>query len=214
MATNLEDSLGLWLRDNTGYTVLARGTTVPTDATAGYAVGCIFMDTDATTPGNQLFINQGTATSCSFRGLATVVGGVVTLASGTAITPAVHSGRTLLMTGTGSALTQTLPAATGAGSTYTFVVGAVNTSNHLISCLSAGAVMYGNVWANSTGDSPDLGQPWPTAVDSNTITLNGTTTGGSAIGDQIIVRDIATNKYQVLGFTTCTSTEATPFSTV
>lgn len=49
-----------------GPKVMARGATVPTDATAGYAPGCIFIQTDggaATT----LYINEGTLASCDFN---------------------------------------------------------------------------------------------------------------------------------------------------
>ncbi len=135
----------------------------------------------------------------------------IALTGSTTITKALHDGEILLMTGTGAAYTQTLPAATGSGARFRFVVGAVNTSNHLIK-VTGDDVMYGNIHTNSTGDTPDLAQPWPTAVDSDTITLNGTTTGGQAIGDVIDLIDIATDKWMVLGFTTTSGAEATPFS--
>jgi len=44
----------------------ARGTTVPTDASAGYAIGCIFIDTSAGV-GVTFYINEGSATSCDFN---------------------------------------------------------------------------------------------------------------------------------------------------
>ncbi len=68
MATNLEDQLGLWLKDNQGLAVLGRGTTVPTDATSGYATGCIFMDTDGGV-GTSFYINEGTSSSCDFNAM-------------------------------------------------------------------------------------------------------------------------------------------------
>lgn len=136
---------------------------------------------------------------------------LVSLAVSTTLEQAIHEGRILMLNGTGAAFTQTLPAATGSGAKYTFIVGAVNTSNHLIK-VTGNDVMYGNVITNSTTDTPDLAQPWPTAVDSDTITLNGTTTGGQAIGDIIELIDIATDKWFVLGITTTSGTEATPFS--
>ena len=46
----------------------------------------------------------------------------------------------------------------------------------------------------------------------DTITLDGTTTGGAAIGDYIELMDIAANQYVVRGNLTATGTEATPFS--
>ena len=136
---------------------------------------------------------------------------VVTLAGSTAITEALHDGKILLMTGTGAAKTQVLPAASGSGAHFRFVVGAVNTSNHIIEVTTTD-VMYGQIISCSTGDSPDLAQPWITAADSDRITLDGTTTGGVAVGDMIELIDIAAAKWLVLGHTTCSGTEATPFS--
>lgn len=137
---------------------------------------------------------------------------ITALAASTTLTAASHAGRLLLLTGTGAALTQTLPAATATGNRYLFVVGAVNTSNHVIT-VPSGALLYGNIITNSTGDTPDLAQPWPAdQSDDRTITLNGTTTGGQAIGDWVELIDFATNKYLVRGVTTTSGTEATPFS--
>ena len=48
---------------------IASGITVPTDATLGYATGCIFQHTDGTT-GTALYINEGTYTSCLFAAVA------------------------------------------------------------------------------------------------------------------------------------------------
>lgn len=139
---------------------------------------------------------------------------VVVLTATTAITLASHEGKTCLMSEAGgnALATFTLPAATGTGGRYRFVVGEVNTSNYVIKVADATDIMYGNVITNSAGDTPDLAQPWPTAADSDTITLNGTTTGGAAIGDFIELEDVATNVWAVYGVTTSSGTEATPFS--
>lgn len=51
---------------NSGGCMEAYGTTVPTDATAGYATGCRFIHTDGTR-GTALYINEGSATSCDFN---------------------------------------------------------------------------------------------------------------------------------------------------
>jgi len=150
------------------------------------------------------------ASAAELDRVADVSARMVTLATSTTIAQATHEGKTCLLTGTGAAYTQTLPAATGTGAKYRFVVGAVNTSNHVVATQAADK-LYGNVITNSTGDTPDLGQPWP-AGGADTITLNGTTTGGQAVGDVIEVQDIATNKWQVTGVTTTSGTEATPFS--
>jgi hypothetical protein len=45
------------------------GTTVPTDATDGFAIGCTFRKVDGGA-GTALYVNEGTAGSCDFNALA------------------------------------------------------------------------------------------------------------------------------------------------
>ena len=52
---------------------------------------------------------------------------------------------------------------------------------------------------------------WPSAADSDTITLNGTTTGGIA-GDYFEIIDIATGIFFIKALSKSTGTAATPFS--
>jgi len=151
------------------------------------------------------------ATAAELNNACDVSARMVAIDVSTSIVQATHEGKTLLMGGAGSARTHTLPAATGSGACYRFVVGAVNTSNYLIK-VTGNDVMHGNIITNSTGDTPDLAHPWPTANDSDTITLNGTTTGGAAIGDFIQLQDVAADKWAVFGVTSSSGTEATPFS--
>lgn len=53
-------------RDANGNVLLATGATVPTAATAGYAKGAKFIDTDVATGYNGSYINVGTSSSCTF----------------------------------------------------------------------------------------------------------------------------------------------------
>ncbi len=46
--------------------LVAGGTTVPTDATAGYAVNCLFINQSGATTVTRLYVNVGTAASCNF----------------------------------------------------------------------------------------------------------------------------------------------------
>ena len=55
--------------------LLAEGTTVPTDATTGYAPGCLFFDVNASA-GSQLYVNEGTNASCDFNAIQTATSGV------------------------------------------------------------------------------------------------------------------------------------------
>lgn len=92
--SNFFNDQGIGLTDPDGNAVLARGTTVPTLATAGYAVGAQFLKTngsDSTT----LYVNRGTAASCDFQPLSRVAPEAVTatadgLTTGQISTAATH----------------------------------------------------------------------------------------------------------------------------
>lgn len=135
----------------------------------------------------------------------------VTLTANTTLTAATHAGRILLLgeVGGDAALTATLPAATGSGARFRFIVSVVNTSNYLIKVVG-NDTMDGSII--SSQDAADTTVSWETAADSDTITLDGTTTGGAAIGDWIELVDIAADQWAVSGQTTSSGTEATPFS--
>ena len=140
---------------------------------------------------------------------------LVTLVEDTTITNALHAGRILLMgeVGGDASATFTLPAATGTGAEFKFIVSVVNTSNYVIQ-VTGNDTIDGSVVV--TNDSTDGGTAslisWPTVAASDTITLNGTTTGGVNIGDYILLTDIATDQYSVSGLLNASGSEATPFS--
>tara|TARA_R110000744_G_scaffold378179_1_gene494001 strand:+ start:277 stop:756 length:480 start_codon:yes stop_codon:yes gene_type:complete len=138
-----------------------------------------------------------------------------TLVATVAITAA-DAGRILLMgeVGGDAAATFTLPAATGSGNIFKFIVSVVNTSNYLIVVADATDTIDGQVVVlNDTAAGGTASTiSWPTVAASDTITLNGTTTGGVAIGDFVELIDIAANQYVVSGLLRASGTEATPFS--
>lgn len=68
-SANGDATVSVLVRDAAGNALWASGTTVPS-GTAGYAVGCIFTDTDASTAATVIKVNTGTATSCTFSALA------------------------------------------------------------------------------------------------------------------------------------------------
>jgi len=172
-------------------------------------------DTMVIASGGKIDVQSGGIINIEDGGIIAVVNNIV-VEAGTdlTVTKALHSGKTIVMANADSPdpeTTFTLPASIGQGDKYTFVVGVVNLANYVIKVVSTD-IMQGQVTTISTGDSPDLTQGWPTASDSDTITLDGTTTGGVAIGDVIEVEDILVGTWKVLGFTTTSGTEATPFS--
>ena len=140
---------------------------------------------------------------------------LVTLTADTTITNAAHAGRILLMgeVGGNASATFTLPAATGTGAEFKFIVSVVNTSNYVIQVTGDDTIDGSVVVTNDTaaGGTASL-ISWPTVAASDTITLDGTTTGGVNIGDYVLLTDIATDQYSVSGLLNASGTEATPFS--
>ena len=107
-------------------------------------------------------------------------------------------------------LTLTLPAATGSGINFKVFIGTTVTSNNvIIQVANASDVMAGLVI--SAADAGDTLNGWETASTSDTITLNGTTKGGVK-GDLYELTDCAANLWAVMGRSSSTGTEATPFS--
>jgi hypothetical protein len=124
-------------------------------------------------------------------------------------TKEVHAGRTTVISAVAGCAV-TLPAATGTGSVYRFVIGSTITSNSTtIKVANATDVMTGRAFVVSDNTAAVLG--FATAAASDTITLNGTTLGGLA-GDHIEIIDAITGTFAVRVFTAATGTEATPFS--
>jgi hypothetical protein len=107
-------------------------------------------------------------------------------------------------------LTLTLPAATGLGDTYTVVIGTTVTSNSvIIKVANSSDIMAGS--AIQAADAGSTSNMWEAGASDDTITLNGTTTGGIK-GDRVILQDVATNLWSVTVIGAATGTEATPFS--
>lgn len=152
-----------------------------------------------------------TATAAEINRAADVSGRLVSAAASTlAVTVAAHEGRIITLN-RAAGVTATLPAATGSGAKFTFIVGTTVTSNaYTIKVADATDVMDGIILAADDTATP-APLVWVTAVDSDTITLDGSTKGG-LIGDRIELVDIATNQWAVHGFLKQSGTEASPFS--
>lgn len=123
-----------------------------------------------------------------------------------------HEGRTLLLT-TATTMIVTLPQAVGSGARYKFIVETIRAAAGAY-VIEAGASEYrGTVF--TLGDDSTNNVEAFTVTDSDsfgTCTLNGTTTGGVAIGDWLEFLDIAASVWAVTGFTNSSGTEATPFT--
>ncbi len=125
-----------------------------------------------------------------------------------AITEADHAGQVLTLN-RAAGITCTLPAATGGGARYRFIVGTTFTGNGIIQVANSSDVMTGlAIVAQDAGDTCVM---FETAAASDTVTMNGTTTGGITGADVELI-DIAANKWFVNVRTAATGTEASPFS--
>ena len=126
-----------------------------------------------------------------------------------AVTVAAHDQKVIVL-GRAAGVTATLPAATGSGAVFRFTTGTTVTSNNnIIKVADATDVMSGSVYV--TDQAAGTGTEFSTVAASDTITMNGTTSGGIAGGILVLI-DVATNLYAVHGNIIGTGVEITPFS--
>jgi hypothetical protein len=178
------------------------------------------LDLANTTLTNPIITTSAAVTLSGHTTTASVTKGLVNLTVTDAITQAEHAGRTLVLAAAdaaSTAVTLTLPAATGSGNEYNFVVGVVNamTAGYKIQVADAtdtidGWIIAKNDVANHASNNSI--NVWKPGGSDDTITLNGTTTGGVSIGDHLCLVDIATNQWALKGWVEQSGTEATPFS--
>jgi hypothetical protein len=154
-----------------------------------------------------------TATVAELNRAADVSGRVVSATAATlTVTEALHDGKTILMDRSGG-IAITLPAATASGMRLRFVVGSVSTTGYVISSVVGTDLMEGVIIGASTTDSgTDAARTWLSGATDDTITLNGTTKGGAAVGDWIELEDLSATGWYVRGMITQSGVEATPFS--
>lgn len=118
-----------------------------------------------------------------------------------------HAG-TVVVLDSATGRTLTLPASTGKGDVYTvFVRTTVSSGNHVIQVANSTDVINGGV-----SISTDIaGITMLAAATSDTITLNGSTTGGLA-GSWVRLTDALAGFWMLEGFLCSSGAEATPFS--
>lgn len=152
-----------------------------------------------------------TATAAEINAACDVSARFVAAGGTLTVTQASHDGKIIkLDTAAGSVCT--LPAATGSGAVYTFMVTTLATSNsHIVKVADAATTIDGMAWLVDT-DTAGTTTGFATAATSDTITLNRSTTGSVTLGEKIIVTDTAANQFSVLCFLSNTGNGATPFS--
>lgn len=145
-------------------------------------------------------------------GLITVVG------AGSTMTLSAANNNEIIELNTATGSVVTLPAATGSGVKFRFVVSVLATSNsHILYTASAhgvgGSDVFEGIIPGVRVDSGNAVLGFAAASTSNTITLNRSTTGSVSLGEWLEVYDFATNLWHVRGFLSATGAAfATPFS--
>jgi hypothetical protein len=191
--------------------------TTISNAAMGQASVISIPDPGAATA-NFLLTSQGndgslvTATAAEINSICDASARVVDVTTPTlAIASATHAGRILAVDeATGCDLT--LPAATGTGDVYTIILVTTVGSNTSTILVTGNDTFIGQI-ISSADDAASTAICWAATAGDNTITLDGSTTGGIA-GDSFTITDVATDTWHIVGFTESTGTEATPFSTV
>lgn len=134
--------------------------------------------------------------------------GITTVADATiAITAAAHLGSRVVLN-RAAGVTVTLPASSGSGNRYEFFLAVDASGSQIIKVANATDVMMGVAYLGNDSAGASC---FYTADASDTITLNGTTTGGYK-GAKVVVDDIASGKWAVFVYSEASGAEATPFS--
>ena len=153
-------------------------------------------------------------------------GNIVDADASTSLTVASHAGRIVLNDAVG-AVTYTLPAInanadsavagpgsdlnnqSNIGSTFEIFASVTKTGNLVVQVANANDVMVGS--AIFIDDTSDNTVGFETVAASDTITLNGSTTGGVTFA-KILCTAISSTQWKVDVVSGCTGTPATPFS--
>ena len=153
-------------------------------------------------------------------------GNIVDADASTSLTVASHAGRIVLNDAAG-AVTYTLPAInansdsavagpgsdlnnqSNIGSTFEIFASVTKTGNLVVQVANANDVMVGS--AIFIDDTSDNTVGFETVAASDTITLNGSTTGGVTFA-KILCTAISSTQWKVDVVSGCTGTPATPFS--
>ena len=120
------------------------------------------------------------------------------LTAATTLTPAVHSGRTNTLNAV-AGFACTLPAATGSGNRYRFVVKTALTSAQYRFTVTGNDTFLGGTFIGDSGDTVAATADLFVAAAANNqlnMTLLG---GGGSIGDWVEFEDVLTDKWLVAG---------------
>lgn len=137
---------------------------------------------------------------------------VSSLTAATTLKPGEHSGRTNRLD-LAAGFTCTLPASSGSGNRYRFVVGTALTSGtYVVKVANATDVFAGGVIINDIGDTTAATADFhPTASTSDTFTMTQSI-GGGKVGDWVEFEDLKSGTWAVHGALQGLTDPTTPFS--
>lgn len=130
---------------------------------------------------------------------------VSTISAATTTLSMLRQGVQYLRTTVATAQTINIPAATGKSGGFNIFIGVTATGNKVIK--AAGSSLFQDVAVMTGGTAGSFGS----ASNTNTITFNGSTTGG-VIGTLVELRDVAPNVWSVKVHSCGTGIQTTPFS--
>lgn len=129
------------------------------------------------------------------------------------VTADLHAGK-VIQFGKTSGTTVTLPAATGTGNKYTFIIGVTGTTGaNVIKVANATDVMDGSVNLQQDTDSDGDLKMWRADAGDDTMTFAGAATTGGIVGGRIECIDYKAGFWSCFALTQSGGgAEATPFS--
>lgn len=159
-------------------------------------------------PSNLLYINGTavTATAGELNRVADVSGRIINGTANLTVSAGTHDSRIVLLNAA-AGFDVTLPAATGSGAQYRFIVATTGTADYTINA-AGDDTMFGNAFYVTDNAGTVIAFR---ANGGSVITLNGSATGGIK-GDSVEVFDIAADTWFVDVRAAATGNEATPFS--
>lgn len=154
----------------------------------------------------------GDATKAEINNSCDLSTRLVSAGAALTLTVADHAEKIILLDGAAGSIV-TLPPSAGSGATFVFLVKTVPSGgSHKIQVSSGAETLRGSLFM-SKDDSAGAGAAFRSGNSDDTITLNGSTTGGAlGYGEWIEVIDQSSNQFNVVGVVAGTGVEATPFS--
>lgn len=133
-------------------------------------------------------------------------------AAGSALTLTAANSKQVVKLDTAAGSVVTLPAASGSGVRFRFLVTVLATTNsHIVKVANVSDAMQGIIFSMDDTAANAVAFAAVAGTD-DTVTLNRSTFGSVTIGEWFDVEDIAVNRWQVSGMISNTGTPATPFS--